>query len=392
MKNKTKIAIVNSHPTQYFGPMYRYLNQNPSLEITALYCSDVNIRKSYDDQFNEIISYDNDILSGYNVKFLGTRYSKRKIGGFWSLIVPEIWKEIKNGEYNVIWIHGYSFCAFIIALFAGKFFKKKVFLRGETHLNLKRKFLKQKLHEFLVRFLFKFYDGFLAIGTANKEYYEAMGVSQEKIFLVPYTIDNDFFKVQRDNNDQVKQSTLKKIDKSLPTLLFASKFMKRKNPMLLLEASKILTDKNFHHNMVFIGSGEMLPKMMEYISNHQLNHIFLEGFVNQSQLPKIYAESDIFILPSENEPWGLIVNEVMAAGMPIVISSEIGCSKDLVKEGINGYTFETNNLDELVLHLEDMISNSEKTKLMGEKSKHIISKWSYAECSKGLIRAINEIK
>ena len=62
------------------------------------------------------------------------------------------------------------------------------------------------------------------------------------------------------------------------------------------------------------------------------------GFVNQSELPALYAASDVFVLPSENEPWGLAVNEAMCASLPVVVSREVGCAPDLVRDGVNGYT------------------------------------------------------
>ena len=385
--NQKKVAIVNSHPTQYFGPLYRYLNQDPDIDITALYCCDVNIRSSYDDQFKEKIKYDNDMLGGYKSIFLGARSSKRNIGGFWSLMVPEIWNEIRNGRYDIVWIHGYSFFAFILALIAAKKSKSKVFLRGETHLRLKRNFLKESLHKIILKILFRFYDGFFAIGTANKEYYLKMGVPYEKIFLIPYTIDNSYF-YNLTKNSSADSIYLDKVNQDIPTILFASKFMKRKNPLLLLESSKLLSKRNIRHNLVFVGSGEMENEMRNFIRQNDLKNVFLEGFINQSLLPKIYSESDIFVLPSVNEPWGLIVNEVMAAGMPVVVSSEVGCVDDLIKHGVNGFKFEAGNSDELSNYLAKLISDKDLIKEMGLASQTIISRWSYEECRVGLSNAL----
>lgn len=385
--NQKKVAIVNSHPTQYFGPLYRYLNQDPDIDITALYCCDVNIRSSYDDQFKEKIKYDNDMLGGYKSIFLGARSSKRNIGGFWSLMVPEIWNEIRNGRYDIVWIHGYSFFAFILALIAAKKSKSKVFLRGETHLRLKRNFLKESLHKIILKILFRFYDGFFAIGTANKEYYLKMGVPYEKIFLIPYTIDNSYF-YNLTKNSSADSIYLDKVNQDIPTILFASKFMKRKNPLLLLESSKLLSKRNIRHNLVFVGSGEMENEMRNFIRQNDLKNVFLEGFINQSLLPKIYSESDIFVLPSVNEPWGLIVNEVMAAGMPVVVSSEVGCVDDLIKHGVNGFKFEAGNSEELSNYLAKLISDKDLIKEMGLASQTIISRWSYEECRVGLSNAL----
>ena len=161
-----KIAIINSHPIQYFAPLYKELNKSNEIDITALYLSDLNLKPSIDPGFKQKIQWDVNMLDGYKYKFIG-KYQTNRPNGFWSLIVPQIWNEIRQSEYDVIWLHGYNFAAYIVAFFAAKSKGIKVFFRGESHLMLKRSFLKKTFHVVFCKIFFQYIDAFLAIGTSR---------------------------------------------------------------------------------------------------------------------------------------------------------------------------------------------------------------------------------
>jgi glycosyltransferase involved in cell wall biosynthesis len=105
-------------------------------------------------------------------------------------------------------------------------------------------------------------------------------------------------------------------------------------------------------------------------------------------MPAIYAAADVFVLPSENEPWGLAVNEAMCAGLPIVTSDAVGCAVDLVQDGVNGAIFPVADGKALAGALELMLRDSDLRRRMGAASSAIIANWSYAECLTGLRQAL----
>src|SRR5215475_12465312 len=114
MRRLTRIAVLNSHPIQYFAPLYAYLNAAPDLEVTALYLSDVSIRGAKDAGFGRNVKWDLDLLAGYRFKFLGKRAVRREPRGFWSLIAPQVWCELRSGRYDVLWLHGHNYAANLI--------------------------------------------------------------------------------------------------------------------------------------------------------------------------------------------------------------------------------------------------------------------------------------
>src|SRR6516162_9497494 len=106
-----------------------------------------------------------------------------------------------------------------------------------------------------------------------------------------------------------------------------------------------------------VGSGEMEMDLRALAQHLGPSNIHFAGFVNQAALPRVYAACDVFVLPSESEPWGLAVNEAMCAGLTIVASSEIGCVPDLVHEGQNGRTFPAGNVEDLTDALRPLLTD-----------------------------------
>ena len=133
-----RVAVLNSHPIQYFAPLYAHLNRDPELDVTALYCSDISLRGGMDPGFGQAVKWDVDLLDGYRSVFLGEHARQRVPGGFWSLVCPEVWSEVRSGRYDAVWLHGYAYAADLIALVAARTRGLPVFYRSETHLGLTR--------------------------------------------------------------------------------------------------------------------------------------------------------------------------------------------------------------------------------------------------------------
>jgi len=190
---RLRIAVLNSHPIQYFAPLYAYLNSAPDLEVTALYLSDFSIRGGKDAGFGQDVKWDLDLLAGYRSMYVGPGARRREPGGFWSLVAPQVWNEVRSGRYDVLWLHGHNYAANLIGLMAAKTAGLPVMMRGETHLGLPCHGLRSVLRPPLMGALYRACDRLLAIGSANAAFYRAMGVPDHKIFLVPYSVDNDRF-------------------------------------------------------------------------------------------------------------------------------------------------------------------------------------------------------
>ena len=153
--------------------------------------------------------------------------------------------------------------------------------------------------------------------------------------------------------------------------------------MTCLRAAARLKDRGIRFHVVMVGSGEMAAELVDLAARLGLENVHFHGFANQSALPQIYGAADVFVLPSENEPWGLAVNEAMCAGLPIVASAEVGCVADLVQPHVNGQTFAAGDVEGLANALHPILVDMETRQRMSAASRAIISRWSYAECAAG---------
>lgn len=387
----TRIAVLNSHPIQYFAPLYAYLNSAADLDITALYLSDFSIRGGKDAGFDRKVKWDVDLLAGYRSVFLGNAAGRREPRGFWSLVAPQVWSELRSGRYDVLWLHGHNYAANLLALGAAKTIGMPVMMRGETHLGLPCHAMKSALRRPLMGALYRSCDRLLAIGSKNAAFYRAMGVPDDKIFLVPYAVDNDRF-MRAANLTEAQRAEVRRryhmpVDR--PAVLYAAKFTRRKRPGDVLEATRRLKTETSHaFTVVMAGSGELEQELRSFCAEHSLDNVLFPGFVNQSELPALYAASDVFVLPSEDEPWGLAVNEAMCAALPIVVSKEVGCVSDLVRDGVNGYTAAAQDIEQLARALRRLIEDGGLRRRQGQASIARIHEWGYRQCLEGIRCAV----
>ena len=390
MEHTTRVAVVNSHPIQYFAPLYAYITRHSRMEVTCLYCSDFSLRGAVDPGFKTSVTWDVELLSGYPSKFLGPRARSRTPRGFFSLICPELWREIRNGGYDAVWLHGYAYFGDLLALAAAKSKGLPVFMRSETHLGLTRSPLKRWLRDSALRALYRHVDGFMAIGTANWRYYESLGVDRSRIFHVPYSVDNARFEAAAQIGRAQRSETRQRLGLPVgaPVVLYASKFMRRKHPDDVVRAVASLQEDGHDVNLLMVGTGEMESELRALVQQLAVKGVVFTGFVNQRDLPAIYAACDVFVLPSTDEPWGLVVNEVMCAGVPVVVSSEVGCALDLVIDGSNGRQFEAGNVAALSDVLRSIIADPERANSFGSAGLELIRSWGYAQCAEGLAAAV----
>ena len=383
--------MLNSHPIQYFAPLYAYLNSAADFDVTALYLSDFSIRGGKDAGFDREVKWDVDLLAGYRSVFFGNAAGRREPRGFWSLVAPLVWNELRSGRYDVLWLHGHNYAANLLALRAAKTTGMPVLMRGETHLGLPCHAIKSALRRPLMGALYRSCDRLLAIGSKNAAFYRAMGVPDDKIFLVPYAVDNDRF-TQAANLTEVQRAEVRRryhVPVDRPAVLYAAKFTRRKHPGDLLDATRRLkTETSRAFTVVMAGSGELEQELRGFCAEHSLDNVLFPGFVNQSELPALYAASDVFVLPSEDEPWGLAVNEAMCAALPIVVSKEVGCVSDLVRDGVNGYTPAAPDIEGLARALRRLIEDESLRQRQGRASVARIQEWGYRQCLEGIRCAV----
>jgi len=385
-----RIAFLHTHPIQYMAPLYQYLNRQWEGRVTALYLADYSIRGGADRGFGRRVQWDIDLLEGYEARFVRGAEARGEPARFLSIIAPWLWRDIRSGGIAALIVHGHTPAAMLLAAAAAKMSRIPVLMRCETHLGLRRSGLKRLLRRPFIGSLYRQFDAILAIGSANRAFYLAMGIPADRIFMMPYAVDNHRFiaasRLSASERSEIRASL--GVGDDRPIILYAAKLQPRKRPDDLLRAAASLNKERVPFQLVMVGSGEMEPRLCAMARQLGLTNVRFIGFINQSAMPRYYGASDVFVLPSIDEPWGLAINEAMCAGLPIVASSELGCIPDLVRDRGNGLVFQAGNIAALADALRLLIANAQLRERMGKVSRDIIARWSYSECEVGLSVAL----
>lgn len=398
MPKKYKIAIVVTHVIQYMVPLYHRIKNHPLIDLTVYFCSTQGLIPKKDEGFGIAVSWDNINLDGLNYKFLKNYSPIPSVNTFFGLINFKIFKELKKNKFDAVVVMGYYNLSYWFAILACFFYKIPLILTGEPPTPFKSKikrYLTYQIKRIFLPWVLSFCSAVLYIGKKSKEYYLSykrhVNDLERKLFFSPYSVDNDyFFKKYEEFKD--KREAIKKelgLPLDLPIVLFLSKLIKWKRPLILLEAKRYINKKFI---LLYVGTGYRLKALKEYVSKHKIDNVYFSGFQNYSQISKFYAISDIFVLPSLGEAWGLVINEAMCFGLPVITTNKVNSSYDLIKNGINGYIIPANDLNALIKALDELLSNPYKMKIMGRASQEIISGWSYTQYIDGLLQALEFIE
>lgn len=390
---RARVAFVNSHPIQYFVPLYRRINASRDIEAVPVYITKHGLRGDVDPGFKQAFNWDIDLMTGTDPIFVAGADTRQLDPGATHMIAPDIWNVVRTGNFDAVVIHGHRIGANHVATLAAKSIGIPIISRGETHLGLPQSPLREAARKALMGSYYRLIDGFLVIGSLNRAFYQAMGVPDAKLFSFPYTVDNERMmgEAVMSSNDRAAYRAKLGVHDDAPILLYASKFMPRKHPDDLISAARILKDRGLHFHLVLAGSGEMDDALRAQAASHPDLSIHFPGFVNQAELPRLFGASDIFVLPSQAEPWGLIINEAMCAGLPVVASREIGSVADLVKPGVNGDVFDATDVASMVDALTPMVADMAEAKRRGAASLKIIGAWNYDACVTGLRAALTAL-
>lgn len=393
MKPKIRLAYLVTHPIQYQAPLLRRIAAEPGIDLTVFFCSDFSLKSYFDPCFKQSIAWDVPLIGGYRHEILPALGNRNRLT-FWRPFNYGLAGRLHRANFDVLWVHGYNRWFHWLAMAWAKIRGLKVLVRDEaTLISTSRSRLKALAKRLFFLALKNIGDGFLAIGTLNAAYYRSYGIASQKIFHVPYAVDNGFFREKAVAASKEREQLRRELgmEPGRPIILFASKLSPVKHGADLLEAYLRMSPdpaQEPHPYLVFIGDGDQRPVLEARARTVNWHSIKFLGFKNQTELPKYYDLCDVLVLPSVFEPWGLVINEVMNAGRAVVVSDQVGCGPDLVQPSVNGYVFKTGDIDGLRQALANIVSHSGKCAAMGQKSLEIIATWGLAEDVAGLNQAL----
>ena len=281
-----------------------------------------------------------------------------------------IYQEIKKHNPDRIIATGWDSFATLMAIVYAKKHGKEIILWTESTIHEDSFIRKTSL--LYVKFILRFFDGFISAGTAAAEYLRFLGV-RKNIEHFYNSVDVDHFLTQGQRSLQEKRILREKIGvrNSSRVIVFSGRLVAIKCVDLLITAFLQVKEKFQDIELLIIGYGPEEQKLKKMAGVNSGIHFL--GHQGIDEIPKLYGISDILVLPSISEPWGLVVNEAMACGCAIIVSDKCGCAKDLVQG--NGIIVQGGNFDSLIEALRKLLSSEERLNQMKSKSLKVIQRF-----------------
>ncbi|MGO4685555.1 glycosyltransferase family 4 protein [Hyphomicrobium sp. 2TAF46] len=310
---------------------------------------------------------------------------KKREAGVIALSANELVAKLAGFSHDAVAIPGYSEPFALAALRSCNRLGIPPVLMSDTHAG---SICGHAGRESLKRQLVALYQSALVAGKPHAEYLTSLGFPAERIVMGYDVVDNRHFSTHAassaPNNDLPPQ----------PYFFCCTRFVAKKNLQFLVEAFAQYRREHTRDawDLVIAGDGALRDAVARRASEFSVaSNVHIPGHRSYADLPELYASAGAFILPSVVDEWGLVVNEAMAAGLPVLVSKGAGCHRDLVKTGVNGFVFDPKNVDELA-GMMGGIATSTRRNEMGEASRRIIAHWDVDRFAKGLTAAVDIAK
>jgi glycosyltransferase involved in cell wall biosynthesis len=312
--------VLATHAIQYQAPLYQELSRRAMVDLEVAFLSNRGANPYVDPGFGVTVAWDINLLGGYRWTLLehGSRWGKAR----W-LYALRKWLR----SQDIVVLHGHAKPEMVLAAAVCRAQSVPYLLRGESHAPTATAGWRRVARHALASFSVNGAAAALPIGQLNAAFYDRYG--RIPLFRAPYSVDNARFRIASDaaRNTRADRLTALGLDPKRPTAVFSGKLTSRKRP---LDAVRAIESCDGQLNLLILGDGPLREEIRRFEGRLPVR---CTGFVNQADLPGWYASGDLLVLPSESEPWGLVVNEAMACGLVPVVSNTVGCAPDLV-EGI----------------------------------------------------------
>lgn len=242
--------------------------------------------------------------------------------------------------------------------------------------------------EWLKRYFLRRCDGFVVPGKSSFSYLRTLGAAEKGIYIAPNAVDTAFFKKAAESAPMQGTAHRKRLGLPARYILYAGRLVSEKGVFDLLDAySKLETDLRSEVGLVFAGDGASRGRLIEQAQRIQPGVVRFSGFAQREDLAVLYSLAEVLVLPTHSDPWGLVVNEAMVCGLPIVVTSVAGCAADLVEDGWNGYVVPPRDPERLSVAIDSVLRQPELKQRMSAHSLERTQNYSPETCADGLAAA-----
>lgn len=396
-ENKLRVLVVASHVVQYASPLYRLLTQDPRLKLLVAYCSMQGSEAGHDPEFGVEVKWDMPLLDGYPWSHVPNKAFRPRLGHFFGLWNPGLWRLLREGEFDAVVIYtGYMCASFWLTVCAAKSKGVPVVISIDSTSLVSRegKRWKEWIKPFIVRRVYSAVDVIMAASNASKKLALQMRVPEERIQIIRSGVDKKSWVDRAERTDCASVRGQWRIPEHAPVVLYCAKLQPWKQPLDLLEAfAKANVPRAY---LVFAGEGPQRGELQSRIRVLGIaDRVRVLGFVNLSQLPAVYKSADLFVLPSAYDPCPLVVAEAMFSGLPVVMSDAVLGRLEMIHSGESGYLYPSGDIVALGAILKNVLENQQLLEHLKQGVRRQMKRWTaeeFLDCWVGAVETAVRLK
>ena len=386
-----RLAIVASHPVQYQAPWYKALAT--LLELQVFFAHRITAADHSRAGFDVGFEWDTPVFEGYSFEWLVNTASRPGVDHFWGCNTPGVTIAIGRGDFDAVLVNGWQLFSYWQAIRAARAAGIPVLVRGDSQLEPSSPPVRGIVKRLVYPRMLRSFDACLAVGRRNADYYRHYGVPDARIYRSVHCVDNDFFgqaaAETRRRRDHVRRDL--GIPAEAVVFMFAGKLIEKKRPLDFLEALRRVHKEHTDVWGLIVGDGPLKTVIDDYWRTHDIPCV-MTGFQNQRRIAATYAAADALVLPSmSGETWGLVVNEAMACGLPVIVSDQVGCAPDLVLEDETGFTYPCGDVAALAKHIGALAGDRPRRDRMSARASTHIAAYSPEAAAQGVVHAIEHL-
>jgi 1,2-diacylglycerol 3-alpha-glucosyltransferase len=374
---KRRLVILTEIISPYRIPLFNALAQNAEVDLHVIFLAETDPDLRQWQIHKEGIEFSYQILRSW----------RRRFGRYNALLNRGVGRALAEAAPDVILCGGYNYVASWQALFWARVHNVPFFLWSESNVqDLRRGHVVVELLK--TKFLRRC-SGFVVPGQSALEYLRIQKVEERTVFVAPNAVDNDFFAAAAAAAKRDAARWRRELDLPERYFLFVGRVVREKGVFELLSAyAKLEESMRQQVGLVLVGDGACRPQLELQAASISPGVVRFAGFAQQGQLATHYALAEMLILPTYTDTWGLVVNEAMACGLPVIVSKVAGCAADLVKENWNGLSVEPRDVSSLTSAMRSLADRPDLRATMGANSMQHISRYSPTEWSAGVARMV----
>src|SRR6516165_4422347 len=382
------VLALASHPVQYMAPNFRRLAKRKEIDLQVAYCSLDGADPARDPDFQIDVRWDVPLLDGYDWTLVSNPEGRPR--SFLSAFKPGLWKILQKGKFDaVLCFTGYRNLTFWTAWLAARK-SNAAFLFGTDANSLIARDgsrWKTRLKKLFWPYLFSLADQVIVPSSDARDLMYSLGLPRERVTLTPYSVDNDWWIEQSKSVDTRAVRATWGVSDSDVVILFCAKLQFWKRPLDVLRAFPQVSKSAV---LIYAGEGPLRPELEAEASVRGVgDRVRFLGFVNQSGLPEVYTSSDLMVLPSEYEPFAVVVNEAMCCGCPVASSDHVGAARDLIAPVCPEFVFPCGDVEELTAILVKAIEDRAKLAALRHAYRSRILCWSPEQNIEATVEAID---